>query len=232
MVRGSALIGLLATLAVGVAGCASKPGEIHYATGRKAAVSPDGLHRVDTWGGRAERVYVRPGADLHGYDKVMLAPVVMRFSLRSAQTLDSKTVRLVEKTFQETLLQELAKSQIYTVVNVSGPGVLIVKPQLVDVVVTAPRVPATPDEQIVIQSAGAVTLALELADSRTNAALVRAFDRREVGDSTGLAYVNREGANLARARIVFANWARRLRDWLDTVREIPPLPVAESPAEG
>ena len=214
----------LSMLAV-LAGCAGAPGQIRYATGRDARVSEDGLHTIQTWAGMARRVYVKPGADLSTYDRVMLDPVVVRFSLISGRTLDRDKVALVEKTFQDIFEKELKKSTVYTLVSEPGPRVLRLTPQLVNVVVTAPPRPLTPDEQFVIQSAGAVTLELELSDSLSRAALVRAFDRREVGGQTGLAYRDTGGANLAQAQLVFIQWAQRLRSWLDSVREIPPLPA-------
>ena len=38
------------------------------------------------------------------------------------------------------------------------------------------------------------------------------------------------GADVNKARLVFLQWAQRLRSWLDNVREIPPLP-AEAAAD-
>lgn len=224
--RCAAVLPLLALLA----GCAGAPGEVRYATSRRAEVSPDGLHRIETWGGRAQRVYVRPGADLLGYDKILLETVVLRFSLLSAGSLDSQTMALVERTFHEIFEKELQKSQVYTLVSTPGPRVLRVTPQLVDIVVAAPQAPRTPDEQMVVESSGAVTLVIELADSRSNATLMRAYDRRSVGGHTGLAYRQLPGEDVAQARVVFRQWSQRLRSWLDSVREIPPLP-AEPPAE-
>ena len=217
------------SLLAAVAGCAGAPGEVRYASGRQAAVSPDGLHRIEAWGGRALRVYVKPGADLHGYNQILLEPVVLRFSLHSAHSLGPRTVEIVKKSFHEIFEKEIQKSAVYTLASAPGPRVLRATPQLVDVVVAAPA-PRTPDEQIVVQSSGAVTLALELADSRSNATLVRVFDRRAVGDQTGLAYRQRPGADVGKARVVFSQWAQRLRSWLDNVREIPPLP-ADAPSD-
>ena len=216
-------------LLAAVAGCAGAPGEVRYASGRRADVSPDGLHRIETRGGRAQRVYVKPGADLHGYDQILLEPVVMRFSLRSAHSLQPKTVEIVKKSFQKIFEKELRKSAVYTLASAPGPRVLRATPQLADIVVAA-RAPRTPDEQIIVQSSGAVTLALELADSLSNATLVRVFDRRAVGDQTGLAYRQLPGADVHKARLVFSQWAQRLRSWLDDVREIPPLP-ADAPSD-
>ncbi|MDJ0852505.1 MAG: DUF3313 family protein [Myxococcota bacterium] len=221
---------LTVLLLVLLAACAGSPGEVRYTTGRRAEVSPDGLHRIETWGGRAQRVYVRPGADLHGYDQVLLERVVLRFSLLSAGSLDYRTVALVEKEFHQIFEDELRKSQVYTLASTPGPRVLRVTPQLVDIVVAAPQAPRTPDEQVVVETSGAVTLAIELADSRSNATLMRAYDRRQVGGQTGLVYRQLPGEDVARAKIVFRQWSQRLRSWLDSVREIPPLP-AEPPTE-
>jgi hypothetical protein len=216
----------LAALVV-LAGCAGS-GEIQYATGRRAGVSPDGLHLINTWGGRAQRVYVKPGVDLQGYDKVMLEPVVVRFGLTSARELSRETIAVVKQNFRDIFEREIGKSTIYTLVKEPGPDVLRLTPQLIDLVITAPKRPATPDESIVIRSAGAVTLALELSDSRSHAALVRAYDRRAISNPSGLAYKERPGAGLANARMIFVGWAQRLRGWLDSVRTIPPLPVEEA----
>ena len=218
------------TMVTMLAGCAS-PGEVRYATGRRAGVSPDGLHIIDTWGGRGQRVYVKPGVDLRPYDKVILEPVVVRFGLTSARTLDDDKVALVKKTFREIFQKELEKSEVHTLVTESGPDVLRVTPQLADLVITAPATPRTPDEQVIISSVGAVTLALELSDSRTHAVLVRAYDRRAIGGQTGGAYRESPGANLSEARLMFSRWAQRLRSWLDSVHEIPLLP-ADTHAEG
>ncbi len=217
-------IAVVLAWAVALGGCAGS-GELRYADGRHAKVTPDGLHQIDTWGGRAERVYVRPGVDLAKYDKVMLDPVVVRFSMSSPRTLSQSEVSTVRKDFREIFLKELGKSRVYALVTTPGPSVLRVTPKLVDVVVTQPPRAATPDEIHVMESSGAVTLSLELSDSRSHAVLVRAFDRRPVGAQSGLAYRDTAGADMARARLVFVRWAQRLRGWLDRVRAIPPLPV-------
>jgi hypothetical protein len=204
-------------------GCAS-PGEIRYATGDRAGESPDGLRLVETWGGRAQRVYARPGVDLKQYDRVLLEPVVIRFSLASADTLDTHAEKIVAKTFDETFEKELRRSSVHALVDEPGEGVLRVTPQLVDVVVAATP-PSSSRDRVYVESAGAVTLALEVSDSRTHAVLVRAFDRRAIGSEGGTAFESSATRNLYEAELVFAQWARRLRQSLDRVKEIPPLPA-------
>jgi len=215
-----------------VLACAS-PGGIEYTSGRRAEVTPDGLHRIETWSSTASRVYVRPGADLHRYDKVMLEDVVVRYGMGTTRALDPQHLRKLEQTFQEVFRSELEKSAVYRLVGVPGPDVLRVVPELVDVVVTAPQQPATPDSDFYVQEAGAVTLALALTDSLSQTVLVRAYDREAVEGGSGLGYRVTPGANLANARLVFQQWAARLRSRLDSVRAIPPLPAEDAaPAAG
>ncbi len=217
---------LTGLLVVALTGCAT-PGEIQFATGRRAAVSPDGLHAIETWGPRSVRVFVKPGVDLHPYDKVMLEPVIVRVGLMSPRTPDRETIALAKQSFREIFESELGRSEVYELVTEPGPDVLRVTPQLVDLVITTPPGPRSPDERLIISSAGEVTLVLELSDSRTHAVLVRAFDRRSLGNETGSAFRDQAGAGLSNARLIFVQWAQRLRGWLDAVREIPPLPAED-----
>ena len=71
-------------------------------------------------------------------------------------------------------------------------------------------------------------MALALTDSQTQTVLVRAYDRQAVGNAGGFAYRDTPGANLANARMVFQQWAMRLRSWLDQVRAIPPLSAEDA----
>jgi hypothetical protein len=217
----------LAALATLTLACAS-PGGVQYTSGRRAEVTPDGLHRIQTWGSMASRVYVRPEVDLHPYDKLILDPVVIRFALGSTRELAPQDVRRVEASFDEAFRGQLAKSAVYTLVTQPGSDVLRLTPELGDVVVTAPAQPATPDADVYVKQSGAVTLALVLSDSLSRTVLVRAYDRQTVGGPTDLAFRATPGANLANAKLVFQQWALRLRSGLDEVRALPPLRVEES----
>jgi hypothetical protein len=203
-------------------------GGVQYTTGREAQATPDGLHRIQTWASMASRVYLRPGVNLQGYDKVILDPVVVRYGMGTTRELDPKKLSAVEQTFQQVFRSELAKSKVYRMVEEPGPDVLRLVPELVDVVISAPAQPSTPDSDYYVQQTAAVTLALALTDSTTQTVLVRAYDREAVGNPGGFAYRDTPGANLANARMVFQQWAMRLRGWLDQVRAIPPLPAEDA----
>ena len=209
-------------MALIAAGCAS-PGEVRFRTGRRAAESHDGLHLIQTWGGSNQRAYARPGVDLRPYDRVMLDPVVVRFAINSERVPSAETVELMKRRFREIFLQALEASTVHALVDEPGEGVLRVSPQLTDIVLGA-GTPASPRERVYVNSVGAVTLALEVSDSRTHAVLVRAFDRRPIGSGSGAFSVS-AARNQYEAEVLFQRWAARLRGWLDQVREIPPLPA-------
>jgi hypothetical protein len=207
-------------------GCApSGPGEITYATGRTAGETADGLYRVDSPFGVSAKVFVRPGASLEEYDQVMLDPVRVRYLRSSSRQLDAESQEILEARFEDALKKQLEKSEVYTLVESAGPRVLRVQASIVDLEVTAPPDTApTAQTAVFLSSAGAMTGLLEISDSRSHQALVRAADRQRVSDVAGTIIENSSTANLGDASVLFRHWALKLRGWLDHVRDIPPLP--------
>ena len=68
---------LLLLVVLGCAACAGQaPGGIYYTSG-KGAVTPDGLHRVEWEPFRT--TYLKPGADLQRYDKVLIQEVTVSY---------------------------------------------------------------------------------------------------------------------------------------------------------
>jgi len=218
-IRGLAALSY-AALALACAGA----GEVQYVDGGKGQATPDGLHRIRTWNSMASRVYLRPGVDLGHYDKVILDPVVIRYGLGTTRELDANKQRVVETAFQEVFRSQLEKSTVYRLTEEPGPDVLRIDAELLDVVITAPQQPTTPDSDFYVKQAGAMTIGLMVTDSLSRTVLARAYDRQAVGGAMGQGYRDTPGANLANARQVFQQWAIRLRTWLDQVRSIPPLP--------
>jgi hypothetical protein len=209
-----------------VLACApSGPGEITYATGRNAGETADGLFRVDSPFGVSAKVFVRPGVSLDEYDQVMLDPVRVRYLRSSSRHLDAEAQEILEARFEDALKKQLEKSEVYTLVETPGPNVLRVQASIVDLDVTAPPDTApTAQTTVFVSSAGAMTGLLEISDSQSKQALVRAADRQQVSDVAGTIVENSPTASLADAAVLFRHWALKVRGWLDHVREIPPLP--------
>ena len=200
----AALFCAVLTIAVG---CPMGPREIEYTAGRKAHVTADGLHRIDSRSS-ASNVFVKPGTDLSVYTAVMLDPVRIRYGRGSTRHLQSNRMETLEGHFRDAFLKELGKSEFYTLVTAPGPHVLRITAQIVDFVITDPEdtAPSTQTD-VFVDSSGAMTLILDATDSRTHEPLFRAASRQAVKDPTGHAYQSSPTKNLANARILFRHWA-------------------------
>jgi hypothetical protein len=184
-----------------------------------APVTEDGLHRIDDSPFAA--AWSKPGVDLRGYDKILLEPVGIRFRevedpglRRDAQDfpLDDEQKRKVEETIWEALVAELGKSERFTLTNQPGPGVLIARGALLDVVSHVPPQPIGRGATFV-KSLGEATLVVELRDALTDELFARAVDRRAAEP----AVPTRSNAvsNRAEVRRAARRWAAVLREQLD-----------------
>ena len=213
---------------VSLAAACAPTGDIRYETESQAKVTADGLHRIKAPAGVGAAVFVKPGADLREYRQLLLDPVKIRYRRApEGRLLDAKKMALLERYFREALEGELRKTSGYSMTSQPGPDVLRVSADIVDLEVTAPEQPIQNDTTFV-QSGGQMTLLLELSDSLSKEALLRAAERRAVQNPSGSMYATSATSNLAGARLRFRHWSVLLRQWLERVHEIPPLEVAPS----
>ena len=113
----------------------------------------------------------------------------------------------------EVFLEELSKSEHFTIVSEPGPDVLLVRGAILDVVSYVPP-EAAGRVKIFISKVGEATLVLELRDSITEAILARAVDRRAAEDVTRMRESTRF-TNTNEIRRLVGSWARLLRERLD-----------------
>jgi hypothetical protein len=200
----------------------------------EARLSHDGLEPV-TGKTSADAVYVRPGVDLSRYDKVMLEEPDIAFRANWQQDfnfgdptrrLSNKDVEkmIVEgkKLFLEEFSQGLEKGGI-TIVDEPGDDVLLVKPSLIDLYITAPD----PNNQsgiwneVYARSFGDMALFIELYDSVSHQILVRAQDQqRDIGEGAGSwRFPRNQAINRADARMAFSQWARMFVKGFDRAKE-------------
>jgi hypothetical protein len=217
------------TLAAGFAavvlvltGCAASTPTID--TSPEAEVTFDGLHEIK--GGKADQAWAKPGMDLSQYSKIMLqgAGIEYRPGGESGRSLSARNrggpyevtedqkARL-RAVVAEGFLEELSKSERFTIVSEPGPDVLLVKGAILDVVSYVPPEPLGMGN-IYISKVGEATLVLELRDSITEAILARAVDRRTAEDITRMNESN-PITNTAEVRRLIRAWARLLRERLD-----------------
>jgi hypothetical protein len=219
--RGKLFLACVATAAV--AGCTASAPTVD--TGADAEMTYDGLYPVR--GGRADLAWSRPDVDLTQYSKVMLENVgveyrpggetgrsyMARTSSSHYEVTEEQKARF-EATMREAFLEELARSERFTIVDEPGPDVLLIRGALLDVVSYVPPEPVGARSDIYLSRVGEATLVLELRDSITEAILARAVDRRAAERVAGMSQSNRV-QNKVEVRRLAQTWARMLRERLD-----------------
>lgn len=172
------------------------------ALGVGAASDPEGLDALVPRQGGFETTLMRPGTDLSRYTKIVAEPVELEFrekvveqgapalgsmiSKRSKHigTPKRKDVKMTQRAFDEVLHEELGHSSGFELVDKPGPGTLIVRPAVVDIVsrelLEAGHKP-DPDKPPIVRG----TIVFDLIDAETGAIQSRLSERREVEDLAG-----------------------------------------------
>jgi len=205
-----------------LAGCASTP---EVTDSDAAPARFDGLEPVD--GASMAMAYIDPEADFSVFRRVaILDPYVAfrsnwqrdqnRSRSRGIRSSDMERIRAdVASLFKQVFTERLQADGGYEVVDEVGYDVLLLRPAIVDLDITAPDTRTAGRSRTYTAGAGAATLHIELFDSVSGAILGRAADRQTARQSgTRLAWSNGV-TNNAEARRMFGRWADRLRDFLD-----------------
>jgi hypothetical protein len=192
-------------------------------------VTEDGLHLYKQT--KERLAYVRPGATFTQYKKLAILDTHVEFSEDwvknynrdqrdpSRQIRDSDLDRAktaLQKDFKRIFTEELQEGGRYQVVDSGGPDVLILRPALINIQVSAPDLMAAGRSATYVESAGAMTIYLELWDSASNTILARVID----GQVDPRRYGQRASSvsNRAAADSMMRRWADELRSRLDLVR--------------
>ena len=201
-------------------------GPVHAQTKKdlEDAMGAEGLQAVKSKD--LDMLYVRPGASLAGYKKVMLDPVEVSFSKSWDPTRTGSNIKLgqaerenirtgVAKVTHDQFAKLLQAKDGYPVVSAPGEDVLRAKVKVLNLYVNAPAADTGAGRTRTYQmSAGEATLFLELYDSETGQILARAIDRRE-SRSNNLMMMSGTVANTAEMENLAAQWAHVLRKSLD-----------------
>jgi len=114
-----------------------------------------------------------------------------------------------------SVFEERLEAAGYDVVNYADEDVLIIRPAIIYLDVTAPDLRSSGRSRIYAASTGAATLFVELFDSLSGDLIGRAVDRRTAGRTSGFAMHSNRVSNRADARREFRVWADRLIEFLD-----------------
>ena len=194
------------------------------------AVSHDGLHLVPHTKLRA--VYKQPGTDLGRYDRVALLDTYVAFAKHwqrehneevsfdeRVSDKDMKEIReRVAKEFAKQFTDVLSTKGGHQIVTTAGDGVLILRPAIINLEVTAPDLMTPGMSQTVVASAGSMTLYLELYDGKTQSIIARIIDP-EAADNVGIAQVANRVTNTADFDRVVRRWAELLNSHLAQIQK-------------
>lgn len=184
-------------------------------------VSSDGLHLVpDT---EAYAVYAKPGATISQYDKVKILDCFVQFKDNYQRDYNMEEIGLqgrISTQDMENIKQGLAAEfkKVFTeqlqkggqeVVDAVGPDVLLLRPAIINLDVTAPDLPTAGFSRTYVTSAGQMTLYMELYDSATSELLARVIDPQE-GDRGGIGFQANRVTNTMEAREILTRWAELL----------------------
>jgi hypothetical protein len=189
--------------------------------------TPDGLvlQKQNT----LEAVYIKPGASLKPYDKVMLAPTYVAFKQGymenynadvgpdlSAMLTKSDMKRMQDEIASEftKVLTDVLQKGGYPVVTEAASDVMLIKPALVNLDVAAPDLETEGSGASFVTDSGSVTLYADLLDSVSNAKFATVIDTKEAGE--GMAQRATRVSNKADLDALLRYWAGLLVKRLDS----------------
>lgn len=194
-------------------------------------VSKDGLQlKIHT---KNELVYVKPGATFNQYKRVMILDCYVamakdwqqNYNANEGGDLDLQVtdgdVQRIERTlsdeFKKVFTAELKKGG-YQVTTSAAPDVLILRPAIINVRVTAPDIMSSAMDANFITSAGSGTFYLELW-APPHTLLARAMDAE--ADQQPFAQQANSVTNMEAADTILKKWADDLVRHLDSARGKP-----------
>jgi len=195
-------------------------------------VSSDGLHLIK--GSKVRIAYAKPGATLTQFHKVIILDCYVDFvedwqrdynmnEVGLSGRVSDKDAERIKKDlgeeFKKVFSEQLAKKG-YEVVEEAGPDVLVLRPALVNVDVVAPDIARSGRSRTWIESAGGMTLFLELYDSTSGTLLARVIDPQ--ADRSSFPQQASRVTNKAAADRILRGWADLLATRLGEINsEIP-----------
>lgn len=189
-------------------------------------VTVDGLKRIETK--KIDAMYVAEGATLEPYKRVYLVGCAVAFRkdwMRdynkdtrdlSSRVSDKDMQRIqdaLSKEFRTVFTRELERGGYEIATELAG-DVLILRPALVNLDVTAPDLNAPGMSYTIVRSAGSMSLYMEMYDGGTNAKIAAVMDSRADPDG-GMAQRASRATNKAAADRILRHWADRLVKALD-----------------
>ncbi|MFT5140124.1 MAG: hypothetical protein ACI9H8_001576 [Lysobacterales bacterium] len=189
-------------------------------------VTEDGLNKIKET--KHSVVYAKDDVDLSVYDKVYLVDASIAFKKNwkrdqnrsySHKVSDKDMERIrtdLAELFKEVFTEQLTAAG-HELVDVAGDDVLIVRPAILNLDVNAPDTRSVGRSKTFVESAGEMTLYVELYDSVTNDLIVKAMDGQADRQSSTFQWQTK-GSNRQAAKKMLTDWADRLSNALNDAR--------------
>lgn len=190
-------------------------------------------------------VYVKDGVDLGQYKSVGFLECYVQFAkdwatdfneaepdlnLQITPDVEKRIQSFLSSEFNKIFVEELSKNGDFQIVTQQGPGVLMLRPALLNVEVTAPDMNTAQPSLEMVASAGSMTLYLELWDGGSSTLIARIIDAEADQGMGGMAEQANSVTNKAAADTILRNWAQRLHKALDAARAADAAAPAAAPA--
>ena len=178
-------------------------------------------------GAAMNMAFIDPDADFSVFKRVaILEPLVAfrsnwqrdqnRSRSRNVSSRDMERIKADVATQFERVFAERLEAAGYEVVDVAGDDVLVLRPAIIDLDITAPDTRTAGRSRTLTASTGAATLYMQLFDSVSGDIIGRAADRRAVRSGGGNVSWSNSVTNAADARRMFGRWADTLITFLDS----------------
>lgn len=195
-------------------------------------VNEDGLHLVPD--SKMAIVYVEPGASLAQYKRIQLMDAYVAFKKgweRSQKSRSADPLRINSKYVQDTkeklanefheVFGTVLQEGGYPVVPSAGDDVLLLRPAIINLDITAPDTGSAGRSRTKVKSAGEMTLYLELFDSVSGDLLAKAIDRSVDRENTTMYTWSDSTTNKMAADRIIKGWANIMLEALNEARSAP-----------
>jgi hypothetical protein len=192
--------------------------------------SHDGLVLIKD--SKVDIAYALPGADLSGYDKVMILEALIAFKKNWQRDYNRSSTlggRISDKDMERAISRgkdlfhhafvDVLEERGFPVVNEAGADVLLVRPAIINLDVVAPDKQTAGRSRSYSASAGEATLYVELYDSVTSQILARASDRKSNRNSVNWAMSRTSVSNTADFTRGLKYWAELLVDAMNNAKK-------------
>ena len=175
--------------------------------------------------GRFQGTWVRPDADITQYSKLYLWQAVFQFR-EGGETSSGTTIgtsrgdqgpyavrdeskKKFEQVVSESFVKALGQSKVFEVVDTVGPGTLIVRGAVLDIVSDVPPT-RTGVNDVYLSAVGEATFVIELIDAESGVIQARVAERRRIQPPGRMYDVSRVPANSATVWSDVKLWANQV----------------------